>query len=74
MESPDFCRECSKCVDACPADAFDTGRYDREACLSYCESNLKPVSQYSVLWCRACSDVCPIGEDLHFKHSKDIGE
>ncbi len=62
IESLDFCRECNKCVDACPADAFDTGQYDREACLSYCESNLEEVSQYSVLWCKECSNVCPIGE------------
>ena len=72
IESLDCCRECSKCVDACPADAFDTGQYDREACLSYCESNLKEVSQYSVLWCMECSNVCPIGESLRLDHSRDI--
>ncbi len=71
IESRDFCRECSKCVDACPADAFDTGQYDRETCLSYCESNLKEVSQYSALWCMECSNVCPIGESLRFDHSRD---
>jgi len=72
IESLDCCRECSKCVDACPADAFDTGQYDREACLSYCESNLKEVSQYSVLWCMECSNVCPIGESLRFDHSRYV--
>jgi len=71
IESLDFCRKCSKCVDACPADAFDTGQYNREACLSYCESNLKEISQYSVLWCMECSNVCPIGESLLFDHSRD---
>ncbi len=61
--SRDYCRKCSLCVDSCPANAFGTGKYDREACLSYCLANLKEVSQYSVLWCMQCSNVCPIGKD-----------
>lgn len=63
IESLDYCRECNICVDACPANAFDTGKYDIEACLSYCQTNLKELSQYSVLWCMECSNVCPIGKD-----------
>lgn len=59
----DYCHKCSICVDSCPANAFDTGKYDREACLSYCQANLKDVSQYSVLWCMQCSNVCPAGND-----------
>ena len=59
----DYCRQCSLCVDSCPANAFGTGKYDREACLSYCQANLKEVSQYAVLWCMQCSTICPIGKD-----------
>lgn len=59
----DYCRRCGICVDSCPANAFGAGKYDREACLSYCQANLKEVSQYSVLWCMQCSNVCPIGKD-----------
>ncbi|MCK5593137.1 epoxyqueuosine reductase, partial [Candidatus Bathyarchaeota archaeon] len=62
MEGLDYCHECNICVEACPANAFDTGKYDKEACLSYCEDNLKEVSQYSVLWCMECSNICPIGK------------
>jgi len=69
IESLDYCRECNICVDACPADAFNTGQYDKEACLSYCENNLKKISQYSVLWCMKCSNVCPIGESSRFDNS-----
>jgi len=61
MENLDYCCECNRCVEACPAKAFDNGRYDKNTCLSYCENNLKKVSQYSVLWCMECSNVCPIG-------------
>ena len=60
---PDYCRECSICVDSCPANAFDTGKYDKEACLSYCQANLEKVSQYSLLWCMKCSSICPVGKD-----------
>jgi epoxyqueuosine reductase len=58
-----YCRKCSICVDSCPANAFVTGKYDREACLRYCQTNLKEISQYSVLWCMQCSKMCPIGKD-----------
>lgn len=61
IEIRDHCSECDLCVKACPAHALDTGKYDKEACLSYCENNLKQVSKYSVLWCMECSTVCPIG-------------
>ena len=62
MESLDYCHECNKCVDACPANAFDSGKYDKEACLSYCENNMKEISKYSALWCMDCSNICPIGK------------
>jgi len=61
IKNMDFCRECAKCIDACPANALSTGKYSKDACLSYCQNNLRKVSLYSVLWCMECSDVCPIG-------------
>ena len=60
---PDYCRRCNLCIDSCPANAFNTGKYDRDSCLSYCQANLEKVSQYSVLWCMKCSSICPIGKD-----------
>ena len=68
--SHDYCRKCNICVDSCPANAFSTGKYNREACLSYCQANLKEVSQYSVLWCMQCSNICPIGKDRTTSKSK----
>lgn len=58
-----YCSECELCVDACPANALEDGKYDREACLSYCLNNLKEMSKHSVLWCIECSRVCPIGSE-----------
>lgn len=63
IENIDYCSECNLCVDACPSNAFDGGKYDREICLSYCQTNLREVSQHSVLWCMECSNVCPIGKE-----------
>jgi epoxyqueuosine reductase len=59
----DYCHRCKICIDSCPANAFDTGKYDRDVCLSYCQANLETVSQYSVLWCMQCSNICPVGKD-----------
>ncbi len=60
----DFCRKCNLCIDSCPAKAFSTGKYDKDTCLSYCQTNLEKVSKYSVLWCMQCSNVCPIGRQI----------
>ncbi len=57
----DYCLKCNLCIDSCPAKAFNTGKYDKDTCLSYCQNNLEEVSKYSVLWCIQCSNVCPIG-------------
>jgi len=62
IENLDYCRECNKCIDTCPANAFGTGKYDKKACLNYCENNLKQISKHSVLWCMECSTICPIGK------------
>jgi epoxyqueuosine reductase len=61
IEGRSYCSDCKICVDACPAHAFDAGKYDKEACFNYCQINLKEISQYSVLWCMECANVCPIG-------------
>jgi epoxyqueuosine reductase QueG len=65
QEGPDYCHNCSKCIDACPANAFDGGAYNKEVCRRYCEDHLKKVSEYSVLWCMTCSTVCPIGKSSY---------
>ena len=61
IERLSYCSECKICVDACPSNALEAGKYDKEACFNYCQTNLKEISQYSVLWCMECSNICPIG-------------
>jgi epoxyqueuosine reductase len=61
IEGLSYCSECTMCVDACPANALDDGNYDKEACFNYCQTHLKEISPYSVLWCMKCSNICPIG-------------
>ena len=63
LDSLNSCQDCNLCIGSCPANALDTGKFNREACLSYCQANLKEVSPSSVLWCMRCSIVCPIGKD-----------
>ncbi|MCW3980391.1 MAG: 4Fe-4S binding protein [Candidatus Bathyarchaeota archaeon] len=68
IENLDQCDKCNICVEACPASALDNGKYNKEACLPYCQNNLEQISQYSALWCMKCSTVCPIAkidEDTH---------
>ncbi len=63
IKNSDQCDDCSMCVEACPANALDKGRYNKEACLAYCESHLEQISHHSALWCMKCSTVCPMGRD-----------
>ena len=58
-----FCDTCPRfCWSACPADAFSTGRFNREACIGYSgEHTSKPTSN-SNLGCRECEFACPVGD------------
>ena len=68
QEGIDYCHNCSKCIDVCPANALEGGAYNKEACRRYCEDHLKKVSEYSVLWCMACSTICPVGKNSRSQH------
>ncbi|MBD3353704.1 MAG: hypothetical protein GF364_19625 [Candidatus Lokiarchaeota archaeon] len=59
-----FCKNCPNrpCMKACPADAFKTGKYDRNACHDYCIHNLQKLSRFSSVWCTKCIDACPVGK------------
>jgi epoxyqueuosine reductase len=68
------CQDCAvPCREACPADAFVQGRYDRPRCIQRLNSDRdNPIesgqrdSQGSPIlvtdWCRRCEFVCPVGE------------
>jgi epoxyqueuosine reductase len=64
----DYCGTCTKCLDACPTDAFvEAGVLDSSKCISYLTIELKeeiPVKfedKYSkwVFGCDICQEVCP---------------
>ena len=64
----DYCGTCTKCLDACPTDAFvDAGILDASKCISYLTIELKdPIprefkGKYEnwVFGCDICQDVCP---------------
>lgn len=64
----DYCGTCTKCMDACPTDAFIDARVlDASKCISYLTIELKDeipgdfLGQYQdwVFGCDICQDVCP---------------
>jgi epoxyqueuosine reductase len=67
---PDFCGSCTRCLDACPTDAF-TAPYvlDATRCISYITIEQKPKLEIPsdlaermdgwVYGCDICQDVCP---------------
>ncbi|MGV9206357.1 MAG: 4Fe-4S double cluster binding domain-containing protein [Promethearchaeia archaeon] len=56
-----YCKDCNKCIQACPADALTDGNYNKAACLQYNQNNLQHLSDHSVLWCNECIEACPVG-------------
>ncbi len=64
----DYCGTCTKCLDACPTDAFvDEGILDGSKCISYLTIELKdaiPTAFHGkfdnwIFGCDICQDVCP---------------
>jgi epoxyqueuosine reductase QueG len=55
-----YCENCSKCIDACPIQALDEGRYNREACYPYNITHLRKLSDITAIWCNICIEVCPV--------------
>jgi len=51
---------CSRCIQACPVNALEGGRYNRERCLTT-PLHHRPVSPAVELWCNECANVCPVG-------------
>jgi epoxyqueuosine reductase QueG len=54
----DLCKDCTSCIEACPANALAQG-YDRVKCLNYSENHLEHFVGKAVLWCIKCIESCP---------------
>lgn len=57
-----YCKECSICIDKCPANALSEGRYNKKSCLAYNLKNLRKLSETTAIWCNICIEVCPVGK------------
>lgn len=59
IENSEYCSECNICLSKCPAGALTHEGYNRQACEFYCLTNLRKLSDYTVIWCNVCIEVCP---------------
>ena len=63
IENNPWCSSCTTCIEACPVDALEGGRYDRELCLT-CPLHRRKLSPYAELWCNQCANACPVGSKV----------
>ena len=59
-----YCEGCEKCINACPANAFVQGKYNKFACHEYQLSHLRMLSEDTSIWCNLCIEACPIGKKM----------
>lgn len=68
QEIPDYCGDCTRCIDACPTDAIENPYWlDSSKCISYLTIELKDSipSEFKgkmenyIFGCDICQDVCP---------------
>lgn len=51
---------CDRCIRACPTNALEGGRFNRERCLTS-PLHRRALSPAAELWCNECANICPVG-------------
>lgn len=81
MPKKDFCKNCLRCIDACPTGAITKNLFfDARKCISYLTiehkgkipQELKSKMNSSVFGCEICIDVCPYNQKAPVCKNKDF--
>jgi epoxyqueuosine reductase QueG len=70
IENSEYCSDCNICLSKCPAGALTPEGYNRQACESYCLSNLRKLSDYTSIWCNICIEACPHSKKSEYSNIK----
>jgi epoxyqueuosine reductase QueG len=55
----DYCKDCDRCIKACPANAFIDEKYTKKICDDWARANWEVLSPHTVIWCNVCIEACP---------------
>ncbi len=66
----DDCKTCRLCIEACPTNALEVGRYHEKRCLSFLSQEKEPIPRdygeklQMIFGCDICQDVCPKNQGI----------
>lgn len=72
LQDYDSCKDCRKCIDACPSNALDNG-FDESKCISSLSQSKKAFEEHEIKYfktmiygCDICQVVCPKNKGVDF--------
>ena len=68
----DFCKDCTKCIDACPTEAIgEDGRVDQSKCIrnhvpvkTFIPGKMRKMAKTGYIGCGICQAVCPLNKGI----------